>query len=94
MKPAPPRAPWIPAFAGMTAGGGNDALQSTCSEVPEHVEVVMRDAAAIAEWRQENPGLVLDLGKANFRYANLRGADLILASLSGPTSVGPTFGAV
>ena len=36
----------------------------------------MRDAAAIAEWRQENPGLVLDLGKANFRYANLRGADL------------------
>ena len=61
---------------------------------PEHVEVVKRGAAAIADWRQENPGLVLDLSGANFRYANLRGADLSGASLSGPISVGPTFGAV
>ena len=50
---------------------------------PEHVEVVMRGAAAIAEWRQENPGVVLDLSGANFRYANLRGADLVMASLTG-----------
>ena len=49
---------------------------------PEHVEVVMRGAAAITEWRQENPGVVLDLSGANFRYVNLRGADLILASLT------------
>ena len=46
---------------------------------PEHVEVVKRGAAAVAEWRQENPGVILDLGKANFRYANLRGADLVMA---------------
>ena len=50
---------------------------------PEHVEVVKRGAAAIAEWRQENPGVILDLGKANFRYANLRGGDLSGADLSG-----------
>ncbi len=66
---------------------------------PEHVEVVMRGAAAIAEWRQENPGVILDLGKANFRYANLRGADLILAIGRAMTTadqdpVWPTFGAV
>ena len=50
---------------------------------PEHVEVVRQGASAIAEWRRRNPGMVLDLRRANLRRAELRRADLSGANLRG-----------
>ena len=48
---------------------------------PEHVEVVKRGAAAIAEWRQENLGVVLELGGADLRRTDLSRANLRMANL-------------
>ena len=60
---------------------------------PEHVKVVRQGAAAIAEWRQQNPAVRLDLSGAGFRKADLAelasaeadlaGADLSEAELTG-----------
>ena len=50
---------------------------------PEHVEVVKRGAAAIAEWRRENQDVVLDLIGADLSKADLIGADLTGADLAG-----------
>ena len=76
---------------------------------PEHVEVVMRGAAAIAEWRQENPGVVLDLSGARLAVADLAGGRPVLRWMAGIVAlvmaigramttdadpVWPTFGAV
>ena len=47
----------------------------------EHVEVVKRGAAAIAEWRQGNRGVVLELIEAGLSKADLSGADLREAHL-------------
>ena len=54
---------------------------------PEHVEVVKRGAAALAEWREKNPSVGLDLTAADFSgvdlsRANLFGANLLWANLS------------
>jgi hypothetical protein len=49
---------------------------------PEHVEVVSRGAAAIAEWREEHPtSPYLLLDGANLSGADLYGADLYGANL-------------
>ena len=55
---------------------------------PEHVKVVLNGAAAIAEWREQNPETRLDLwdanlGGANLWDANLQGAILGDANLQG-----------
>ena len=50
---------------------------------PEHVEVVKRGAAAIAEWLREDPEEVLDLSGADLRGADLSKANLRVADLSG-----------
>lgn len=60
---------------------------------PEHVEIVKQGAMAVRRWREENPGVSLDLGGtdlhgidlhgADLRSANLREADLSLANLYG-----------
>ena len=47
----------------------------------EHVAIVKRGAAAIEEWREENPGVVLELIGADLGEANLSGADLSGAHL-------------
>ena len=44
---------------------------------PEHVEVVKRGASALAEWQQENPGVVLDLHEADLRDTELGGVLLV-----------------
>ena len=49
---------------------------------PEHIKVVRQGAAAIAEWRQQNPGVPLDLTKADLSHADLRGAALSGADLT------------
>ena len=49
----------------------------------EHVEVVKRGAAAIWEWRERNPDVVLDLRGANLTGVDLSMADLSMADLSG-----------
>lgn len=48
---------------------------------PEHVEVVCKGAEAIAEWRQANAGVRLDLSEAKLRGAKLGQADLAGAEL-------------
>ena len=48
---------------------------------PEHVEIVRQGAAAIDQWRPQNPGAYLDLSEADLRGANLRGANLSGANL-------------
>jgi uncharacterized protein YjbI with pentapeptide repeats len=49
---------------------------------PDHVEVVRQGAAAIAEWRRENPSVRLDLSEADLRGAVLREANLADADLA------------
>lgn len=49
----------------------------------EHVEVVKQGAAAIAEWRDSNAGVMLDLGGADLSWADLGGANLGEANLGG-----------
>jgi hypothetical protein len=49
----------------------------------EHVKVVRQGAAAIAEWRRQNPGVPLDLTGADLGGADLSGANLSDADLSG-----------
>ena len=49
---------------------------------PDHVEVVRRRAAAIAEWQRQNPAASLDLTGADLTGAALSGADLRGADLS------------
>ncbi len=49
----------------------------------EHVAIAERGAAAIVEWMQENPGVVLDLRGADLRGANLLRTNLLGANLSG-----------
>lgn len=54
----------------------------------EHVEIVKKGAAAIAEWHDENPEVLLDLNGANLEYirlenANLKSANLCRARLTG-----------
>ena len=48
---------------------------------PEHVKVVRQGAAAIAEWRRQNPGVRLDLSGVDLSGADLNGADLAGSSL-------------
>ena len=48
---------------------------------PEHVEVVRQGAAAIAEWRQQNPGVSLNLAAAHLARADLARADVSAAEL-------------
>ena len=50
---------------------------------PEHLAVVKRGAAAIAEWRAKNPDITLNLKEAHLSGADLSGADLSGARLSG-----------
>jgi uncharacterized protein YjbI with pentapeptide repeats len=49
---------------------------------PEHVKVVRQGAAAIAEWRRQNPGVPFDLTRADLRGAKLSEASLSGANLS------------
>ncbi len=49
---------------------------------PEHVEIVKRGADAIQEWREQNPGVPLNLNEAELRKTNLIGADLVEAHLA------------
>ena len=58
---------------------------------PEHVAVVKKGAEAIAEWRQKNPEVKLDLVEANLTAVSLRGADLSSADLSWAKLVGATL---
>ena len=48
---------------------------------PEHVEVVLKGARSIEEWRRKHPGQTLDLSGADLREANLSGSDLSGAKL-------------
>jgi uncharacterized protein YjbI with pentapeptide repeats len=48
---------------------------------PEHVKVVCQGAAAIAEWRERNPDVRLDLNAAELFFVDLRGANLSGANL-------------
>ena len=72
---------------------------------PEHVALVKQGAEAIRQWREENPGVRLDLAGADLRKigfteadlreadllrADLRGAYLIEADLRGADCAGPT----
>jgi uncharacterized protein YjbI with pentapeptide repeats len=50
---------------------------------PEHVKVVRQGAAAIAEWRLQNSGVLLNLTDADLSGADLSGADLAGAYLIG-----------
>lgn len=50
---------------------------------PEHVKLVRQGAAAIAEWRRQNPKVSLNLRKASLRRADLRRANLRRAVLTG-----------
>jgi hypothetical protein len=50
---------------------------------PEHVKIVRQGAAAIAEWRDQNPDVRLDLGGANLSGGQLFEADLSGADLGG-----------
>ena len=43
----------------------------------EHVKVVKRGMIEVLEWRQENPGVVLDLREADLKEANLGGIGLV-----------------
>ncbi|MBU1937112.1 toll/interleukin-1 receptor domain-containing protein [bacterium] len=49
---------------------------------PEHVEIVRLGAKAINEWRQENPGVRLDLSGADFSNTQLFDADISRANIS------------
>jgi len=49
----------------------------------EHVEIVRRGWAAIARWREENPGTILDLRGAYLRGVNLGDSDLHDSDLRG-----------
>jgi len=49
---------------------------------PEHVEIVRQGADAIAEWRRQNPGVMLDLSGADLSRADLSGFDLMGADLT------------
>lgn len=48
---------------------------------PEHLAVVKKGAEAIAEWRQANPGVRLELAQAKLGGAKLAGANLEEADL-------------
>jgi hypothetical protein len=50
---------------------------------PEHIELVKQGAEAIGKWREEHPGVRLDLQKADLSEADLHEADLQEADLSG-----------
>jgi uncharacterized protein YjbI with pentapeptide repeats len=50
---------------------------------PEHVKIVRQGAAAIAEWRRQNPGVPFDLTRADLADADLSGAELAPANLEG-----------
>ena len=63
---------------------------------PKHVEVVKQGAEAIEKWRKENPGVRLDLGKADLSsavlwYANLNLATLTSTDLSDSSLAGTVF---
>ncbi len=49
---------------------------------PEHVEVVKQGAEAILKWREENPGVTLDLSEADLFMRNLARAHLGVANLA------------
>ena len=49
----------------------------------EQVERLLRSTSDWNDWRQENPGIGIDLRRAPLRGANLRGANLIVADLRG-----------
>ena len=50
---------------------------------PEHVKLAKQGAGAIAEWRRNNPEIVIDLTEADLSGADLSVADLTGADLSG-----------
>jgi hypothetical protein len=49
---------------------------------PEHVKIVRQGAAAIGEWRRQNPGAHLDVSGADLAGANLTGAHVAGANFS------------
>jgi hypothetical protein len=49
---------------------------------PDHVEIVKQGAEAIREWRENNPGVRLDLSAADLREADLSLTDLRDADLT------------
>jgi hypothetical protein len=55
---------------------------------PEHVELVKQGAEAIRRWREENPGVRLDLSGADLRGTILSDGDLHGADLRGATLFG------
>ena len=60
---------------------------------PEHVAVVKQGAKAIAEWREKNLEVLLDLTGADFSDTNLAHADLARANLSGANLFGANLSA-
>ena len=55
---------------------------------PKHVKIVKQGAEAIDKWREKNPGVRLDLNRANLVEANLDGANLAGANLAGANLCG------
>jgi hypothetical protein len=55
---------------------------------PEHVKVVRQGAAAVAEWRRQNPDVAFDLTGADLRGTDLTGANLRRADLTGANLTG------
>ena len=51
--------------------------------IPSHLEIVLRGAQAIADWRAANPSLALDLVEADLRRVDLTRANLSKAILTG-----------
>lgn len=49
---------------------------------PEHVKVALQGAEALAAWRGQNPGVILDLHAAELSQQNLGGANLVRANLA------------
>ena len=47
---------------------------------PEHVDIVSQGADTIEEWRENNPGIIFDLEKANLSGIDLSNADLSYAN--------------
>ena len=60
---------------------------------PEHVEVVKRGAAAIAEWRQENLGVISDLSGVRLAVADLAGGHPVLRWMAGIVALVMAIGA-
>ena len=55
---------------------------------PEHVQIARQGAPAIARWREQHPGELLDFSGATLSNSNLNRADLSQADLSGADLIG------